>query len=316
MKRGLIIRALSGFFSVLTPDGCYICQLRGRLKQGPRLGDIAAIGDWVQIQVQEEPKDCSTNEHGQAGTGTIMDVEPRKGMFSRLDPTPRGVYQQIIVANPDQMLFVFACRDPAPRLGMLDRFLVITEQQGIPAVIVANKSDLLRKAERQALFGHYPKVGYPVIYTSAKTGLGLRELAEYLHNKISVFAGPSGVGKSSLLNAIQPGLAVAVREISPRRGKGKHTTVNRQLYALESGGYIADTPGLKALALWDIDAEEVDGYFPELRPLVSRCAYNNCRHLDEPDCAVRQAVEQGAVHPQRYRSYCNIRLGQKEEYAG
>ncbi len=315
MKRGIVIRAVSGFFTVLTPDGYYVCQLRGHLKSGPRLGDIAAIGDWVQILPGAEPKDSTAQDLDMAGTGTIIEVEPRQRMFSRLDPTPRGVYRQVIVANPDQMIFVFACTNPTPHLGMLDRFLVIVEEQEIPAIIIANKSDLLPPEDIRTIFGHYPQLGYPVIYTSAKTGAGLQELTERLTNKISVFAGPSGVGKSSLLNAIQPGLSVAVREISSTRGKGKHTTVSRQLYPLEKGGFIADTPGLKALALWDINAEEVDGYFPELRPLVSQCAYNNCTHLDEPDCAVRRAVKEGLVHPQRYRSYCNIRLGQKDEYA-
>jgi ribosome biogenesis GTPase len=134
-------------------------------------------------------------------------------------------------------------------------------------------------------------------------------LQEHLRGKISVLAGPSGVGKSSLLNAVQPGLGLAVREVSQRTSKGKHTTVVRQLFPLVDGGYVADTPGLKALALWDIAPEELDGYFPELRPLVADCQFNDCTHVSEPGCAVREAVERGQVHPARYEAYVRMRRG-------
>jgi ribosome biogenesis GTPase len=222
------------------------------------------------------------------------------------------VYRQIIVANPDQAVFMFACADPAPRLGMLDRFLVIAEKQGIPALIVANKVDLVSRAEAQELFGRYLPLGYPVLFTSVRSGEGLAELQGRLQGKLSVLAGPSGVGKSSLLNAFQPGLGLRVREISQATSKGRHTTVVRQLVPLAEGGYLVDTPGLKALALWDIQPHELDGYFPELRSLVERCQFNDCTHTHEPGCAVRLAVEKGQVHPGRYESYVRMRLGQEE----
>ncbi len=300
MLRGLITRTQSGFFIVETPSGSLTCQLRGRLKQGPRRGDLAAVGDWVQV----------TPLGG--GRGMVDLVEPRQRMISRLDPTPRGVYQQIIIANPDQAVFVFACADPTPRLGMLDRFLVICEKQGIPSLIVANKSDLVSDAQAQALFGRYTTIGYPVIYASARLKLGVDALRDELTGKLSVLVGPSGVGKSSLLNAVQPGLGLLVREISQATSKGRHTTVVRQLFPLLAGGYVADTPGLKALALWDIEAAELDGYFPELRDLVSQCAFSDCSHQHEPGCAVLAAVQAGRVHPERYAAYQRMRSGSDE----
>jgi len=299
--RGLIICSQSGFYSVETQQGSFSCHLRGRLKQGKRLGDIVAVGDWVEFSPQE------------GGTGTIDAVEPRQRLLSRIAPTPRGEYQQIIIANPDQAVFIFACAKPEPRLGMLDRFLVVAEKQGIPVLIVANKVDLVGIEQAEALFSHYGLLGYPLLYTSTKSKLGIQELEEKLRGKLSVFAGPSGAGKSSLMNSIQPGLGLAVRTVSQATAKGRHTTVVRQLFPLAGGGYVADTPGLKALALWDIRPEELDGYFPELRELVVDCQFNDCTHVHEPGCAVQAALERGAVHPERYASYVRMRLGQEEQ---
>jgi len=298
LLEGLIVRSQSGFFTVETENETFVCHLRGRLKKGPRLGDIVAVGDQVQV---------SSHSPGQ---GMIEALVPRKRMLARMDPTPRGEYQQIIIANPDQAVFVFACANPEPRLGMIDRFLVIAEKQGLPELIVANKVDLVGEEQAQRLFGCYDKIGYSVLYTSARSGIGLEELQKRLIGKISVLAGPSGAGKSSLLNALQPGLGLAVREVSRATSKGRHTTVVRQLFRLAEGGYIADTPGLKALALWDIDPHELDGYFPELRPLVEECQFNDCTHIHEPGCAVREALERGQIHVSRYESYVRMRLGQ------
>ena len=294
---GLITRAQSGFFTVRTDSGAVTCQLRGRLKKGRRVGDIAAVGDRVEITQSSD------------GTGMIESVEARERALVRLDPRPRGVYQQVILANPDQVLFVFACAHPEPRMRMLDRYLVIAEKQGIPALIVANKIDLIEADRARELFGHYPALGYPVIYTSVKEGRGLDELRDCLKGRLSGLAGPSGVGKSSLLNAIQPGLGQSVREVSAAVNKGKHTTVVRELIPLDEGGFVADTPGMRSLALWDTEPEELDGYFPELAPLVAHCPFSDCTHTHEPGCAVRTAVEAGTVHPARYDSYLRLRGG-------
>ena len=298
--RGLIVRSQSGFYIVETETGSFNCHLRGRLKQGKRLGDIVAVGDWVEISQQSE------------GEGMIEAVEPRTHLLCRMAPTPHGEYRQIILANPDQAVFIFACAKPEPHLGMLDRLLVVAEKQIIPVLVIANKVDLVDTSLAQELFSRYAHLGYPVIYTSAKSRLGIPELIEKLRWKISVFAGPSGVGKSSLLNTLQPGLGLAIRSVSLSTEKGKHTTVVRQLFPLEGGGYVADTPGMKALALWDILPEELDGYFPELRELVADCQFSNCSHVHEPGCAVQVALANGTVHPERYASYVRMRLGQEE----
>jgi ribosome biogenesis GTPase len=294
--QGLIIKAQSGFFTVETGQGFIVCQLRGKLKQGKAKGDIAAVGDKVRITVLPD------------GSGAIDEVEERRRAIVRLDPRPQGDYQQVLLANPDQAVFVFACAHPDPRLRMLDRFLVIAEKQMIPPVIVANKIDLVD--DSKAIFGLYETIGYRVLYTSTKTGAGIEDLQSVLAGKISAFAGPSGAGKSSLLNAMQPGLGLAVSEISKAMNKGKHTTVTRQLFPLEGGGYVADTPGWKSLALWDTEPEEIDGYFPELRELVQHCQFSDCTHTHEPGCAVRRALEEGTIHRERYESYLRLRAGQ------
>jgi ribosome biogenesis GTPase len=296
---GLIVRSQSGFFTVQTESGVRTCSLRGRLKQGKHVGDLAAVGDRVQVTRQPD------------GTGTIESVEARTRSLVRLDPRPQGVYQQVLLANPDQAVFVFACADPSPHLRMLDRFLVIAEKQEIPAFIVANKVDLAGQEQAQALFGIYPALGYPVLYTSATTGAGVEELRKRLAGRVSALAGPSGVGKSSLLNAVQPGLGLAVSGISAAFHKGRHTTTARELFALDGGGYVADTPGLRSLALWDTEPEELDGYFREIAPLVAQCQFNDCNHKTEPGCAVRAAVEAGTVSPERYDSYLRLRAGEE-----
>ncbi|MGB8980593.1 MAG: ribosome small subunit-dependent GTPase A [Anaerolineales bacterium] len=293
--QGLIIKAQSGFFTVETGQGFTVCQLRGKLKQGKATGDIAAIGDRVRITVSAD------------GSGAIEEIEDRKQAIIRLDPRPQGDYQQVLLANADQAVFVFACAHPDPHLKMLDRFLVIAEKQKIPAVVIANKIDLVD--DPKAIFRLYETIGYPVLYTSTITSAGVEELKSILAGKISAFAGPSGAGKSSLLNTMQPGLGLAANEVSQAMNKGKHTTVTRQLFPLEGGGYVADTPGWKSLALWDTEPEEIDAYFPELRELVQHCQFSDCTHTHEPDCAVRRALDEGKIHPERYASYLRLRSG-------
>ncbi len=307
---GLITRMQSGFYTIEVekPDADaaglapreMVCHLRGRLKRNRFEGDILAIGDRVQVSAQSD------------GKGMIEEILPRERALVRLAPTPRGEYRQVLLANPDQVVMVFACARPEPSLRMLDRFLVICEKEGIPALVVANKVDLVGQEQAETLFGIYARLGYPVIYTSVATGQGVEELHQRLVGKISGLAGPSGVGKSSLLNQIQPDLGLAVRAVSEATSKGRHTTVVRELFPLKEGGYVADLPGLKSLALWDTEPEELDGYFPELRGLVAECQFSDCTHRSEPGCAVQKALVDGRVHPERYELYLRMRYGDEE----
>lgn len=291
----------SGFITVKTEGaGEVVCRLRGRLKKNRFEGDIIAIGDRVKIMLLAD------------GSGMVEAIEPRTHDLSRMAPTPRGEFRQVLLANPDQIVLVFACKDPEPRLRMLDRFLVICEKQRIPVLIVANKVDLIGQAAAEEIFRSYARLGYPVIYTSVAQNLGLEELHQQLKGSLSGLAGPSGVGKSSLLNAIQPNLGLAVRSVSDTTSKGRHTTVVRELFPLQAGGFVADLPGLKSLALWDTEPEEIDGYFPELRDLVAACQFNNCTHRSEPGCAVRKAVAEGGVNEERYQSYLRMRYSKDE----
>ena len=298
MVWGWITRLLSGFYSVQTEQGTVVCQLRGRLKKHRSAGDIIALGDHVRIQLQND------------GTGSIEEIAPRQTALVRSAPTARGVYRQVLLANPDQAVFVFACAQPEPHLRMLDRFLIVAEQQGIPPLVVANKIDLATPDVLEK-FSIYLPLGYPVVFTSARTGQGIDELRERLVGKLSALAGPSGVGKSSLLNAVQPDLGLAVRDVSQATEKGRHTTVIRQLFPLDAGGYVADLPGMRMLSLWDIQPEELDGYFPELRGLVQECLYNDCNHQNVPGCAVIEGVNRGTVSPERYESYLRLRFGEE-----
>jgi ribosome biogenesis GTPase len=296
---GLIVKAQSGIFDVETEQGMIPSKLRGRLMKERMESDAAALGDRVQICKQPE------------GLATIEVVEERMRVLSRKSPG-RSEIEQVLVANPDQAVFVFSCADPDPNFRMLDRLLVVAEREEIPALICANKIDLVVPRTAKQAFGIYPKLGYPVLYTSAKTGKGVRSVRKALQGKISVLAGPSGVGKTSLLNEIQPGLGLHTSEISQATGRGRHTTVVPELLKLQGGGYVADTPGLKAFALWDIEPEELDAYFPEIRTLVAGCEFSDCTHTHEPGCAVTAALENGEIDPERYDSYLRMRSGALE----
>ncbi|HMK07859.1 MAG TPA: ribosome small subunit-dependent GTPase A [Anaerolineales bacterium] len=301
---GLILRAQSGFFDVDTERGRLRCQLRGRLTRPRRVTDLAAAGDHVLVRPLGPDQ------------GVIEVVEERRRVLSRRAPAGgsdrRFEREQVLLANPDQVAFIFAAAEPEPNLALLDRLLVAAERENLPALIVVNKIDLTGRRHAAGDFDLYRKLGYPVFYVSAKTGAGLRELRRALRGKITAVAGRSGVGKTSLLNAIQPERQRPTLTLSPSTGKGRHATVFPELAPLAEGGYLADTPGLKAFALWDIEPDELDGYFPELRPLVKECAFSDCTHTHEPDCAVLRAVEKGRVDPGRYESYLRIRLGDGE----
>lgn len=306
---GLVVKAQSGFFTVQTDHGRYVCKLPKRLiyrKQKAQQKDeeltsaLVAVGDTVVVH----PLDATT--------GAIEAVLPRRRVLSRTRPAPadRRVLQdreQVLIANPDQVVFVFAIAEPEPSLRKLDRFLVAAERYGLPAVIVVNKIDLTGLAAAEALFGLYATLGYAVIYTSVVQQIGIDALRACLTGRISVLTGSSGVGKSSLLNAVQPGLGLQVSEVSAATQKGMHTTRFTELIPLEGGGYVADTPGIRALALFDIEAGELDAYFREIAPLVAHCEFSDCTHRREPGCAVRAAVADGRIAAQRYESYLRLR---------
>ena len=302
---GIILRAHGGIYEVETSDGVLEAVLRGRLKREARLGDKVVVGDRVDL------------EHSETGGGdtawTIERVHERHSELVRRAPgkAPRA---KVIVANVDQVLVVFAATRPDPHLRMLDRFLVICESSELEPRIVVNKVDLVGLPAAREIFGPYESIGYPVVYTSTKEGYGIEELKQSICGRISALTGPSGVGKSSLLNAVQPGLALRVASVSDAVQKGRHTTVTAQLVELDCGGYLADTPGLRELGLWGIDPDELDFYFPEFRPYLGTCRYaNSCTHTHEPGCAVHQAVEDGAVSPSRYDSYRRMMAGEEEE---
>ena len=300
LLQGLVIRSLAGYMTVRTAQSDVLCRVRGRLRRGRAEGDLVAVGDQVMIETHED------------GSGSIAQVLPRKSVLSRQLSGVNYEYQQILLANPDQVVLVFACAQPDPSMRMLDRFLVVAERQEIPAVIVANKLDLVPREDAEALFEVYRRVGYDLIYTSTLTGEGIPELKSRLQGKLNSLAGPSGVGKTSLLNSVQPGLALEVGAVSRGlQGKGMHTTQVKQLFPLDAGGYLADVPGLRTLALWDIKGEELDAYFREIALLVPECQFNDCTHSHEPGCAVREAAEDGRVDPRRYDSYLRLRFGGK-----
>ena len=265
---GLIIQAQSGFFTVATDRAAqFVCQLRGKLKQGRatrRSGCALAIAFRCRSLTD--------------GSGVIESIQERRRAIVRLDPRPRGVYRQVLLANADQAVFVFACAHPEPRLRMLDRFLVVAEKQGVAAIDRCQQGRPGGPIERaQELFAPYESAGYTVLYTSAQTGAGVHELAARLTGKITVLAGPSGAGKSSLLNAIRPGLGLEVKDIGVVN-KGQHTTVVRQAVSrwATAAAMLPIHPAGNRWRCGIPQPEELDGYFPEIRPLVADCRFNDC----------------------------------------
>ncbi|HEX7171072.1 MAG TPA: ribosome small subunit-dependent GTPase A [Candidatus Limnocylindria bacterium] len=301
ITHGLVLRARSGFYTIATDEGDLIeARLRGRVKKERQASDLAVIGDRVEVERLPD------------GTGAIASVEPRRTRFSRRQPGPRGSWREdVMVANPDLVVIVFAVDRPPPNPRLIDRFLVVTEYNEVPALLVANKVDLGSDAARE-IFGPYRHIGYDVLYAGAKAGIGVEELRGRLAGRLSIVTGPSGVGKSTLLNALQPGLQLATGEVSSaEEGKGKHTTTHAELLPLEGpgGGYVADTPGIRELGLWEIPSSELAWCFPEFRDHLGACAFNDCSHLHEPRCGLRAAVGRGDVTDERYDSYRRLLTG-------
>jgi ribosome biogenesis GTPase len=256
--------------------------------------------------------DLVPERSGERTVWAIDRVHDRSSVLARRAPgkAPRP---KVIAANLDQVVIVFAAANPTPHLRMLDRFLVIAADAEIRPVIVANKIDVAGEDGARRTFAPYERAGYTVLYTAAKQGVGVDPVRDALCGCTSALAGPSGVGKSSLLNAVQPGLGLRVAEISEAQNKGRHTTVTAQLIPLACGGYVADTPGLREVGLWEIDRENLQFFFPEFDPFRYDCRYPGCTHVHEPGCAIEAAVERGEVDAGRFDSYRRMMRGEDEE---
>ena len=245
------------------------------------------------------------------GTGMITEVLPRRSKLSRPAPVPgQRVFEQVIVSNVDLIVPVFAAASPTPKWGLLDRYLVSAEAADLPSLIVINKLDLAWKNPGlNEDLEIYRQIGYPILLVSAVTGEGIEELKHFLGGKFSVLVGKSGVGKTSLLNAIQPGLGLRVKAVSlGEQGKGRHTTTHLEMFDLDFSGMLADTPGIREFGLWNITAEELAYLFPEMADYVGQCKFGlSCRHDREPNCALRKAVMAGEISPYRYKSYLQLR---------
>ena len=293
MTTGVVLTRSGGTYRVHTQDGEVTAVLRGKLKQDD--DDRLVAGDVVEVAL-----------HGD-GPATVERVHTRRSVLARRKASGgRSVRRaQPIAANVDQVVVVTSTRDPDPNPRMLDRFLVIAEANGIPAAVVVNKVDLDRDVV-DALSRRFAAAGYQVLATSGKLPEGLPALRDLLRGRATVFTGASGVGKSSLLNALEPGLKLRIGAISEKWRTGKHTTRAAELVPLAVGGYVVDTPGMREVGAWGIAPDELGACFPEFRPLLDQCRFDNCRHKAEPGCAVRAAVDAGRVDPDRLLSYERI----------
>lgn len=274
-----------------------------RMKGVMKLDDITstnpvAVGDIVEMEIETE----------ESSTAIIDEIHTRHNYINR--QSPRHKHQHHIVAsNLDQSLLVATLKEPKTSQGFIDRFLVASEMYHVPALVVFNKADLYKSKELQryeALKDMYEAIGYKVFLISAAKNEGVEAVLELLKNKTTLISGHSGVGKSSLLNVIFPDINLRTQDVSGWSGKGQHTTTFAEMYDLPFGGRIIDTPGMREFGLVDISKQELSHYFPELRDRLNDCQFNNCLHVNEPGCAIKEAVMNGAVHEDRYVSYVNI----------
>lgn len=301
-SRGTVIRSTGSWYTVRLDNGANIdCRLRGRFRtKGLKATNPVTVGDVVTVDPGEKQDSAS-----------IIDIEPRRNYIIRRSVNKSKV-SHIIAANIDIAFVVASIVAPRTSTGFIDRFLVTAQAYEIPAAIVFNKTDLYNDPLLEfmnELISTYTRIGYPCFPTSALTGSGMDELREMMKNKTSLFAGHSGVGKSAIINAAEPGLKIKTGDISENHLKGKHTTTFAQMHPLSFGGYIVDTPGIKEFGLIDLDRGELAMFFPEMLNLVKECQYYNCTHVHEPGCAVVAAVDRGDVSSERYRNYLNMLTG-------
>ena len=291
-----MLKGTGGVWHVRAESGeTHEASLRGRLKQEREETKKLAVGDRVVLEIDQR------GEHW-----AIADILPRHSQLARRAPG-EGQGERIVAANVDQVVIVFAATKPEPHRRMLDRFLVIAEANSLESQIVINKIELVDKAATEAGFADYGRAGYPVHFTSVKQRIGLDQLHDQLAGKTSVLTGPSGVGKSSLMNSMYPGLDLRVGEISESVNKGRHTTVGALLHPLPDGGYVVDSPGLREVGMWGLASEHLDECFREFREYIPSCRFGNCTHRVEPGCAVRGAVVAGGISAERYDSYLRLR---------
>lgn len=278
--KGKIIKGIAGFYYVHVPGaGVYACKAKGIFRKE---GIKPLVGDDVEIAVLDE----------QEKEGSLQLILPRKNQLIR----PAS-------ANVDQALVIFAAASPEPNLNLLDRFLISMAREGIPAAVCFNKTDLAGRERLEQLAGIYENCGCPVFFASAVTGEGMEELRRYLENRTTVVAGPSGVGKSSMTNRMQPEADMEVGAVSRKIGRGKQTTRHAQLVCVKDGTYLMDTPGFSSFYLQDMDKEELREYYREFLPYEPECRFQGCMHIHEPDCGVKRALAEGKIHPARYESY-------------
>ncbi|HEU0164067.1 MAG TPA: ribosome small subunit-dependent GTPase A [Thermomicrobiales bacterium] len=301
-ERGLVMRAHGLWYEVLIGAGeeqrVVLATIRGQLKRRQRRTDIVAVGDRVHVSLLPD------NE------AVIEYVEPRSRALVRTARHTRDT-DQVILANPDQVLFVFATKDPTPHPRMLDRFLILAELQRIPVWIAIGKMDLDDPLDSARVrFRDYERI-YPVSYVSVSSGEGVPQLREAMAGKVTVVAGPSGVGKSSLLNLLDPENQRDVGEISVATGKGRHTTVGSRLHRIGDGTFVADTPGMRSLAMHAVTPDRLPACYREFLPYLENCFYQDCTHVHEPGCDVIAAVNDGAISRARYESYVALRTGEE-----
>ncbi len=284
IAEGILIKGIAGFYYVKSGDTIYECKARGKFRNDSL---VPVIGDHVTIKLLGEKSDNNIYEKAY-----IEDIKPRKNSLIRPP-----------IANIDQAIVVFSVSYPKLHLDLLDRFLIIIEKEKITPYIVLNKIDETDPDTYNYLLERYSKIGYDIMAVSAKQGTSINDLKNKLIGKISVFAGPSGVGKSTLLNAIGKNFCLATGEVSQKIKRGKHTTRHVELMPLEEGGYVADTPGFTSLHMESIQKEELKDYFPEFRNYEGMCKFNGCMHIHEPGCKVKEALETDIISKERYNSY-------------